>query len=90
MPLYMETIMSLLRTMGDEFSYAAFRKMLQEQEFDKRQMAMLSLRLSLLESCIGGGTDENRVGRYFELGQLTIIEYVLSCKAEDGMLIGNG
>lgn len=76
MPLYMESIMSLLRTMGDRFNYATFRKMLQEQDFDKRQKAMLGLRLSLLESCIGGGTDENRVARYFQPGQLTIIECV--------------
>jgi hypothetical protein len=77
MPLYMESILALLRTMGDRFSYAAFRKMLQEQDFDKRQKAMLGLRLSLLEACIGGGTDANRVGAHFRPGQLTIIECVL-------------
>jgi hypothetical protein len=74
MPLYMECIMSLLRSMGDGFNYPAFRKMLQEQDFDKKQKAMLNLRLSLLDSCLGGGNSSNRVGKYFNPGQLTIIE----------------
>jgi hypothetical protein len=72
----MECIMSLLRGMGDSFDYAAFRQALQAQEFDKRQKAMLGLRLNLLETCLASGSEENRVGTYFKPGQLTIVEYV--------------
>jgi hypothetical protein len=75
MPLYMESIMSMLRSM-DEFNYDDFRKRLEEQKFNPSQKAMLNLRLSLLDSCLKGGTKENRVANYLKAGTLTIVEYV--------------
>jgi hypothetical protein len=35
---------------------------------------MLNLRLSLLDSCLEGGTAENSINTHFRKGQLTIIE----------------
>ena len=75
MPLYMEAIMSILRSMEGTFEYADFRKELEAQKFNPSQKAMLNLRLSLLDSCLEGGTKWNRVSTHFRKGHLTIIEY---------------
>jgi hypothetical protein len=74
MPLYMEAIMNILRKMNDSFDYAAFRQQLAAQKFNPGQKAMLNLRLSLLDSCLEGGTAENSINTHFRKGQLTIIE----------------
>jgi hypothetical protein len=74
MPLYMEAIMNILRKMNDCFDYAAFRQQLEAQKFNPGQKAMLNLRLSLLDSCLEGGTAENSINTHFRKGQLTIIE----------------
>lgn len=76
MPLYMEAIMSILRSMENEFDYAQFRDKLRQQRFNPGQKAMLNLRLSLLDSCLQGGNAQNRVSSHFKQGHLTIIEYV--------------
>jgi hypothetical protein len=75
MPLYMEAIMTILRSMEDSFDYSLFRERLEQEMFNPGQKAMLSLRLILLESCLQGGTPENSVVSHFRQGQLTIIEY---------------
>ena len=74
MPLYMEAIMSILRTMESNFNYTLFREELKRQKFNPGQKAMLNLRLSLLDSCLEGGSMYNRVSAHFRKGQLTIIE----------------
>lgn len=75
MPLYMESIMNILRSMDEDlFSYDAFRQQLEEQQFAPAQKMMLNLRLALLDACLEGGTNQNRVGNYFKEGHLTIIE----------------
>ena len=76
MPLYMEAIMAILRSMEDNFDYGEFRRRLDAQKFNGGQKAMLNLRLSLLDSCMKGGNATNRVSTHFKPGQLTIIEYV--------------
>jgi hypothetical protein len=73
MPLYMEFVMAYLRSM-DEFSYSDFRAALNEQRFNPSQKSMLNLRLSLLDACLEGGTEANRVSTHFGSGKLTIIE----------------
>jgi hypothetical protein len=75
MPLYMESIMAMLRNM-ETFDYSAFREELTQQTFSNTQKAMLNLRLSLLDSCLKGGTTENRIATHFSPGTLTIIELV--------------
>ena len=74
--------MTILRSMQDNFDYARFRSALTEQGFNKAQSAMLKLRLSLLDSCLEGGTETNSVASHFKKGQLTIIEYALSPSSE--------
>ncbi|KAI0344940.1 hypothetical protein BDW22DRAFT_1469295 [Trametopsis cervina] len=82
MPLYMESIMAILRSMQDEFDYYAFRTAIEQQGFNRSQMSMLRIRLSLLDSCLEGGTIENSVASHFGKGQLTIID--LSSPFMDG------
>ncbi|GJE88163.1 hypothetical protein PsYK624_042460 [Phanerochaete sordida] len=82
MPLYMEAIMTILRSMESNFSYTAFRDALKEQKLNGTQKAMLNLRLSLLDSCLAGGNTANRVSTHFRQGQLTIID--LSSPFMDG------
>ena len=78
MPPYMETIMSILRSMGSNFNYTLFREELKRREFNSGQKMMLNLRLSLLDSCLEGGSTDNRVSTHFRKGQLTIIERVIT------------
>lgn len=40
MPLYMESIMAVLRSMQDNFDYAAFRSALTSQGFNRSQTAV--------------------------------------------------
>lgn len=76
MPLYMEAILNILRSLDSEhFSYAEFRRELEAQDFNKGQSMMLNLRLSLLDSCLKGGNNRNKVATHFQEGHLTIIEY---------------
>lgn len=77
LPLYMEALMDILRSMETNFSYAAFRAELKKQKFSPAQKSMLNLRLALLDSCLAGGKPGNSVSRHFVEGQLTIIECVL-------------
>ncbi|GJE88159.1 hypothetical protein PsYK624_042420 [Phanerochaete sordida] len=74
MPLYMEAIMSILRSMESRFNYQSFRQQLKEQKLNPSQKAMLNLRLSLLDSCLQGGNNVNRVATHFRKGQLTIVD----------------
>ena len=75
MPLYMEAIMNILRSMQDNFDYPTFRSALTQQGFNRSQSAMLKLRLSLLDSCLEGGDETISVASHFKNGQLTIIEH---------------
>ena len=70
----MEAIMSILRSMEDNFDYFEFRRRIAAQRFNGGQKAMLNLRLTLLDSCIKGGNVTNRITTHFKPGQLTIIE----------------
>ncbi|KZV75963.1 hypothetical protein PENSPDRAFT_680683 [Peniophora sp. CONT] len=74
LPLYMEALMDILRSMETNFSYTAFRAELAKQKFSPAQKSMLNLRLALLDSCLAGGNVGNSVSRHFVEGQLTIID----------------
>ncbi len=76
-PLYMEAVMNILRSMEDNFDYELFRQKLSGPIFNDGQKAMLNLRLALLDSCLKRGDASNRVSNHFQKGQLTIIEYVV-------------
>ena len=73
----MEAVITIFRTM-DTFDYSKFRQELKALSFNATHREMLSLHLSLLESCVKGGNTENRASTYFKKGHLTIIECVLS------------
>ncbi|EKM56166.1 uncharacterized protein PHACADRAFT_145298 [Phanerochaete carnosa HHB-10118-sp] len=82
MPLYMEAVMTILRSMEDSFDYTKFREELGAQSFSGTQKSMLKLRLSLLDSCLKDGNASNRVSTRFKKGHLTIID--LSSPFMDG------
>lgn len=69
--------MAILRTMDGTFNYIEFRRQLEAQKFNPSQKTMLNLRLSLLDSCLKGGSTANSVASNFRKGQLTIIESVI-------------
>ncbi|PVF91522.1 hypothetical protein CPB86DRAFT_802757 [Serendipita vermifera] len=72
-PLYLHTALAILRDMGsDNFSYRAFRKRLDKEEFNKSQLAMLQLRLDLLDSFLKG--DGEDITYFFKSGRLVIID----------------
>ncbi|KZV75964.1 hypothetical protein PENSPDRAFT_680684 [Peniophora sp. CONT] len=73
LPLYMETIMNILRSM-DIFDYKRFRTTLDQQDFISSQKLMLDQRLALLDACLAGGTPRNSVTNHFVPGQLTIVD----------------
>lgn len=76
LPLYMEALMDILRSMENTFTYAGFRAKLAKQKFSPAQKSMLNIRLALLDSCLAGGNESNSVSRHFVEGQLSIIECV--------------
>ncbi|KAI0314555.1 hypothetical protein OF83DRAFT_1136202 [Amylostereum chailletii] len=82
MPLYMESIMTILRSMENAFDYRVFRERLDKEQFNPGQKSMLNLRLALLDSCLEGGNAKNRVSAHFVKGQLTVID--LSSPFMDG------
>ncbi|KAJ5550121.1 hypothetical protein N7461_004819 [Penicillium sp. DV-2018c] len=93
-PLYIEVIMKILRDMAIQnqgqagFSYAAFKAILQREQFVKGQLTPLTMRLEVLESFFEPGTvpgaaskrpkehDADSIWK-FSPGTLTIID--LSC-----------
>lgn len=76
MPLYMESVMDLLRSLEGHFDYEQFKLQLAEQELQPRQKVMLKIRLQLLDSCLKGGDLDNHAPVHFGKGKLTIVEYV--------------
>jgi hypothetical protein len=72
----MESIMAILRSMEAQgvFNYAMFRQRLAQERFNGGQKTMLNIRLSILDSCLAGGTSENCVSNHFKKGELVIVE----------------
>ena len=82
LPLYMELVMALRRSMENP-SYAEFRKKLENLDLEPRQQKALNQRLSLLDYCLHGGNRSNTVTRHFQPGKLVIVEYVwLTCSID--------
>ncbi|KIJ54327.1 hypothetical protein M422DRAFT_241577 [Sphaerobolus stellatus SS14] len=73
MPLYMESIISLMRSMPN-FAYSKFRKQLDSEKFSPAQRSMLNIRLKILDSCLEQGNQFNCVSVQFQKGQLTIVD----------------
>ncbi|KAH8830733.1 hypothetical protein DL96DRAFT_1786217 [Flagelloscypha sp. PMI_526] len=71
-PLYMQIVLTILRELGENFTYRSFRDQLKvyEKNFSDTQIGPLKQRLILLESFIAPDSQTDR----FDVGQLTIID----------------
>ncbi|EJD43831.1 hypothetical protein AURDEDRAFT_65958 [Auricularia subglabra TFB-10046 SS5] len=73
MPLYLFTVMQMVRSMGSEnFSYARFREQLKRERFDPTQQAFLAQRLRLLDGFMS--TTAPSISSTFVPGQLVIVD----------------
>ncbi|CAA7259905.1 unnamed protein product [Cyclocybe aegerita] len=81
-PLYMQIILSLLRDLGENYTYKAFMDKLElsKQKFNPAQLTGLEQRLSLLTSFLNPSPPPKKKGAtalrpsLFHAGQLTIID----------------
>lgn len=83
MPLYIEVIQQILRSMGNEpFHYAKFKHAIEEKkraEFTKEQKRPLDLRIQLLEAMLlecqkGKSQSSGSIKAYFKRGEITIVD----------------
>ncbi|KAJ6457625.1 hypothetical protein C8R45DRAFT_563581 [Mycena sanguinolenta] len=73
MPLYMHTVMMLIRDIGfDAFSYTEFKRRIDLERLDGKQRAMITLRLNLLDSFIRPGGAQ--IQSYFAAGGLVLVD----------------
>ncbi|KAJ8457525.1 hypothetical protein ONZ51_g11479 [Trametes cubensis] len=73
-PLYMQSILSILRELGEKFTYTSFLAEIKEakKDMNPHQKAALEQRLSLLASFVD--PLKSRKGSLFKPGRLTIID----------------
>ncbi|KAF9815552.1 hypothetical protein IEO21_04552 [Rhodonia placenta] len=73
-PLYVQTIRSILRDLGENFTYAAFQRELKvhKEGFNPAQLAGLKQRLALLEAFLD--LKQHSSKKRFAQGQLTIVD----------------
>ncbi|KAI1789044.1 hypothetical protein LXA43DRAFT_893681 [Ganoderma leucocontextum] len=73
-PLYMHSIMSILRELGEGFTYKKFLSEIDKAKKDMNpaQKAMLNQRLALLDSFVL--PEKNRQKSLFEAGQLAVVD----------------
>ncbi|KAL0582014.1 hypothetical protein V5O48_000072 [Marasmius crinis-equi] len=74
-PLYMQIILSILRDMGEDFSYRGFKARLEvhKRNFNPNQLSGLEQRLSLLQSFLRDGNPSHNKARFVQ-GDLTIVD----------------
>ncbi|KAF8803657.1 hypothetical protein BYT27DRAFT_7144034 [Phlegmacium glaucopus] len=78
-PLYMQIILSILRELGENFTYSDFMKQLEvsKQKFNPAQLTGLEQRLSLLNSFLEPPDHKKKPStrsKRFSAGQLTIVD----------------
>lgn len=76
-PLYVQIILSILREMGENYSFRAFQKQLDERKknFNPNQLTGLEQRMALLHSFLEKDSKtSNAVKPRFAPGQLTIVD----------------
>ncbi|KAJ3490105.1 hypothetical protein NLI96_g1681 [Meripilus lineatus] len=73
-PLYIQAVLSILRDLGENFTYKAFEVQLEERKknFNPAQLAGLEQRMALLHSFMSTGRDPMQ-SRFLE-GRLTIVD----------------
>ncbi|KAJ7158979.1 hypothetical protein C8R43DRAFT_357208 [Mycena crocata] len=73
MPLYMHTVLRIIRSMGaDKFSYQGFKRRIDLESLDAKQRAMITLRLDLLDAFIRPGA--LGIESYFSAGGLVLVD----------------
>ncbi|EJD43832.1 hypothetical protein AURDEDRAFT_185401 [Auricularia subglabra TFB-10046 SS5] len=73
MPLYLHTVMQIVRDIGcEDFSYAEFREQLKKQKFDVKQQMMLNHRMRLLDSFLS--TTAESITSTFVPGNLVVVD----------------
>ncbi|TDL16631.1 hypothetical protein BD410DRAFT_615335 [Rickenella mellea] len=76
-PLYMQILLAILRELGENYSFSAFLRRLDEQkrDFNPAQLAGLKQRMALLESFLDRKSLKVSVGpSRFAAGQVTIVD----------------
>ncbi|KDQ64690.1 hypothetical protein JAAARDRAFT_187994 [Jaapia argillacea MUCL 33604] len=74
-PLYVQTILSILRDLGESFTYRRFKVELDSRTFNPMQMSGLKQRMALLESFMDKDhARQPQAASRFSSGQLTIID----------------
>ncbi|KAA1466264.1 hypothetical protein DENSPDRAFT_790755 [Dentipellis sp. KUC8613] len=76
-PLYMQTVLSILRGLGEEYTYATFMKRLEAKKtsLNPQQLSSLQQRMELLQSFLQPKSHQGRTSAArFAPGQITIID----------------
>ncbi|KAH9938514.1 uncharacterized protein B0H18DRAFT_1091200 [Fomitopsis serialis] len=77
-PLYMQTVLSILRDLGENYTYQAFKEELEKRKskFNPAQRAGLEQRMALLEAFLDKRSlgEQRAAPARFAAGQLTIID----------------
>jgi len=77
-PLYMQTVLSILRELGEKYSYSSFITILEtsKKKFNPAQLSGIEQRMSLLETFLDkkGIRKQRAAPARFAAGQLTIID----------------
>ncbi|KZP24570.1 hypothetical protein FIBSPDRAFT_929773 [Athelia psychrophila] len=77
-PLYVQTMLSILRDLGEDYTYAKFKKVLEvkKKTWNPAQLSGLDQRLALLESFISKKEPRTRAAASprFAAGQITIVD----------------
>ncbi|KAH7094198.1 hypothetical protein BKA62DRAFT_644786 [Auriculariales sp. MPI-PUGE-AT-0066] len=73
LPLYMHTILQIVREMGPEgFSYTRFKRRIEAEKFDATQRMMLSHRLRLLDGFVK--PTSRPIRSYFAPGEMVLVD----------------
>ncbi|KZP24564.1 hypothetical protein FIBSPDRAFT_1042031 [Athelia psychrophila] len=75
-PLYVQVILSILRELGEDYTYAKFKKVLdvKKTKWNGAQLSGLEQRLALLESFMAKNKAGKKSGSRFAAGQITIVD----------------
>ncbi|KAH7101553.1 hypothetical protein BKA62DRAFT_703329 [Auriculariales sp. MPI-PUGE-AT-0066] len=73
LPLYMHTILQIVREMGAEaFSYSDFKERVAAEKFDKKQSLMLGHRLRILDGFVS--PKSRAIKSYFAPGEMVLVD----------------
>ncbi|KZP24565.1 hypothetical protein FIBSPDRAFT_821842 [Athelia psychrophila] len=75
-PLYVQVILSILRELGENYTYAKFKEILslKKKKWNRAQLSGLEQRLALLESFVAKKASQVSASSRFAAGQITIVD----------------